>query len=99
MIEKVEVSPLWCDCYQKIEKDNACVEVEIPGVKKESIDLRITDQGFTLTAPKEDVKYVGAWTWCCPIDSGMVKARYNNGLLKIEAPLKSESPSKKVRIE
>jgi HSP20 family protein len=96
---KIKLSPFWCSCNQKVEGDDVCVEIELPGVKKGDIDLRMTDDSFTLSAPKEDIEYVGAWTWCCPVDSSKAKATYDNGLLTIEAPLETGPPSKKIKIQ
>ena len=98
MSEKIKIRPLWCNCNQKIEDDNACVEIELPGVKKEDIKLNMTDDSFSLNAPKEDMEYVGAWIWCCPVDSSKAKAKYDNGLLTIETPLKTGPPAKQIKI-
>jgi len=59
--EKIKLRPLWCNCFQKIEENNACVEIELPGVKKKDIKLKMTGDGFSVNAPKEDMEYVGAW--------------------------------------
>lgn len=96
--ERIKIRPFWCGCNQRIEDDNACVEIELPGVKKRDIDLQMTDDNFSLKAPKGDIEYVGAWTWCCPVDSSKAKAKYDNGLLQIEAPLKAGPPSKRIKI-
>lgn len=96
--EKIRLRPVACSCNQRVEDDNVCVEIELPGVKKKDVDLKMTDDSFSLNASKEDIEYVGAWTWCCPVDSSKVKATYDNGLLTIEAPLKTGPPSKKVKI-
>jgi HSP20 family molecular chaperone IbpA len=61
----------------------------------EDIELKMTDDSFSLNALKDDIEYVGAWTWCCPVDSSKVKAIYDNGLLTIEVPYKQDHPLKK----
>lgn len=96
--DRLTLRPLWCTCNQKVEDDNACVEIELPGVKKRDITLKMTDDNFTLQAPKDDIEYVGAWTWCCPVDSTKASATYDNGLLRIEAPLQSGPTPKRVAI-
>jgi HSP20 family protein len=97
--EKTKIPAFWGSCNQKLEEDNACVEIELPGVKKEDIKLTMTDQTFSLSAPKEDIEYVGAWSWCCPVDSSEAKATYDNGLLKIEAPKKPGPPTREIEVE
>jgi HSP20 family protein len=64
------------------------MEILLPGVKKEDIKLRLMDDTFTLSAPRDDIEYVATGGFCCPIKLGGVNAAYNNGLLKIEAPFK-----------
>lgn len=97
--KKIKIKPIWCNCFQNIEENNACAEIELPGVKKEDIKLKMTDEGFSLSAPKEDMEYEGAWTWCCPVDSSKAKAKYDNGFLRVEAPVKTGPPVKEVKIE
>jgi len=41
---------------QKIDEKNACVEIELPGAKKEDINVRMSDEGFALKATKGDVE-------------------------------------------
>jgi HSP20 family protein len=64
------------------------MEIHIPGVKKEDIKLKLMDDTFTLSAPRDDLEYVATGGFCCPIKTTAVNAIYNNGLLKIEAPFK-----------
>ena len=64
------------------------MEVPLPGVKKEEIKLRVMDDGFTVTATRDDIEYVATVGFCCPIKANEVNATYDNGLLKIEAPFK-----------
>lgn len=64
------------------------MEVPLPGVKKEEIKLRVMDDGYTVTATRDDVEYIATGGFCCPIKASEVNAIYDNGLLKIEAPFK-----------
>ena len=64
------------------------VEVNLPGVKKEAIRLKMQDNLFHLTAPREDIEYVATNAFCCPVDATSARATYENGLLRIEIPFK-----------
>ncbi len=64
------------------------MEILIPGVKKENIKLRLLEDTFTVSAPRDDIEYVATGSFCCPINRTAVNATYDNGLLRIEAPFK-----------
>ncbi len=85
--EKVKVAPCVCS-YVDDTYENINLEIAIPGVPKENIDLKMREDSFSLRAPKVDVEFVTALTFCCPVDPHNVEAKYENGLLKIKAPFK-----------
>jgi HSP20 family molecular chaperone IbpA len=95
--EKIKISPIIRaysdDNHQKLE-----VEVELPGVEKNNIDLKIHDDSFYLTAPRENVVYVANYATCCPVDPDKATAKYKNGLLKIEVPF-LEMREKHIKVE
>jgi HSP20 family protein len=86
---RVKTSP---DVCSYVDQDNLVLhlEVSLPGVKKEEIKLRLYDDSFNLFAPRgEDVEYVSAMGFCCPVKAKDAKANYENGLLKISVPFKN----------
>ena len=64
------------------------VEIALPGVKKEDIDLRIHDDSLALRAPREGFEYTTTLAFCCVVIPEQAKAEYNNGLLKLVAPFR-----------
>ncbi len=78
------------------------IEIVIPGVDKENIDLRMDEDGFLLKAVRQDrqIEYVESQTFCCSVSPDKANARYENGLLKIEVPFSDPMESAvKVRID
>ncbi|UCD70809.1 MAG: Hsp20/alpha crystallin family protein [Syntrophobacterales bacterium] len=83
--EKTKISPT-IRAYSDDEHKKLDIEVELPGVEKRDIDLKIHDDSFYLSAPRENFIYVANYATCCPIEPEKAMAKYNNGLLKIEVP-------------
>jgi len=85
---KRRISPEWCS-FVSDDCSKLYMEFVIPGVKKENIKLKLLNDTFTVSAPKDGVEYIVSGGFRCPIKSTEVKATYDNGLLKIEAPLQN----------
>jgi HSP20 family protein len=85
--EEVKISPALL-AYPDENHDNLIIEVELPGVKKENVKVKMHEDSFYVNATKEGIEYIGSYAVCCPVVPEKAKATYENGLLKITVPYK-----------
>jgi len=85
--EKKRIAADICS-YIDEKKSKLNLEITIPGVKKENIKLRLLDDSFSMTAPRDDFDYVTTGAFCCPVKPSDAEATYENGLLKVSLPFK-----------
>ncbi|HTY75619.1 MAG TPA: Hsp20/alpha crystallin family protein [Candidatus Nanoarchaeia archaeon] len=75
------------------------IDVELPGVAKEHVDLSIGEQSVCVEAARGDMVYLGCFSLAHVVDENKAKAKFENGLLQIEIPLKSPIKGKRIQIE
>lgn len=85
--EKLKMAADVCS-YVDEEKNQINLEICVPGVKKENINLKMLDDSFSLFATRADFDYVAASAFCCPVKSKSAKASYKDGMLKVSVKLK-----------
>lgn len=85
--EKRYVSPNVC-MWPNDEHSVYHIEIELPGVERESIKLRMHEDSFFISGETEDTIYIGSYAVCCEVDPENAKAQYKDGLLKIDVPFK-----------
>lgn len=101
-------NPMKCDVYELNNIYN--IEVDLPGFDKENIKIETKDGYITITAEKKEVKdenkkyyhherrygRVERTFYLGDIDAEKVKAKMENGILKIEIPKIVEKESKRI---
>lgn len=85
--DKFLMSPEICS-WADDESETYKIEIQLPGVEKDSIKLKMHDDSFFIKGETEDTIYIGSYPICCPVKPEEAKAVYHQGLLKIEVPFK-----------
>lgn len=88
MNNKTKVTP--CACVSHDDQEGRLkVEMELPGVNKKDISLDMRKDSFCVSAPRgEDTEFSGCYMLAHDIHPEKTEAKYENGLLRIFAPLK-----------
>lgn len=86
--------------YINHDLENYYASVELPGVKKEDVELEVMENGFCLKGKRGEKEISGCWMLGHSVDPERVMARYEMGLLDITMPLKNPLvKGKKIEIQ
>ena len=86
MAEKV-VSPDVC-VFSDENFETMNIQIELPGVDKDNIDLHFYEDGFYVVARGENAKYMSSYSLIFPVEPDGAIANYANGLLTVNVPYK-----------
>ncbi len=75
------------------------IDVELPGVAKENVDLSVGEQSICVEASRDDTVYMSCFSLAHTVDESKARAKYENGLLRIEIPFKALLKAKRIQIE
>ena len=75
------------------------IQVELPGVKKEDVTLEVSASSFCVTGTRKDVDFLGCYVLTHAVNAEGTKAKFENGLLSAEIPIKKILKGKKITIE
>ena len=82
------------------EKDTeVCITVDMPGVQKKDIELKVDKHLVSVTAQTEDRDYGFNKEFTHELNSDKVAAKFNNGVLDIKIQKAEESNGKKIAIK
>ncbi len=98
MSEKNRLTP--CACFSHDETGGRLrIDIEMPGVKREDIQLEMRKNSVCLSAPKnENSEYASCFNLHHEIEPEKTEARYENGLLRIFSPIKDWDKKVKVTV-
>ncbi len=96
------------------DKDNFVVTVELPGMKKDEIELSLHDGALTISGERiheraakdggtfRSERYFGKFqrsvTLPAPVDAGKVSAAYKDGVLTVQLPKAEEAKPKQIAV-
>ena len=77
------------------------MEINLPGVKKENIELKIVEEGFFVRAKREEteVEYTGTYAFCCGAIPEKATAKYCDGKLYVVVPYRESAETVNVEIQ
>jgi len=97
------------------EDDNLVIETELPGVKKDDVDIKIEDNTLTIKGKKEFKKedkgenyyrversygsFSRSFMFPDNVEREGIKAEFKDGLLKLILPKKPETKAKSIDID
>jgi len=100
------------DVYE--DKNNVFVKAEIPGLKKEDMDVSLTDDILTLSSTKSETReekkenfyrkeiregsFSRSLEIPCEIDRDRITASYSNGVLEVVLPKTPEAKKKALKV-
>jgi HSP20 family protein len=94
--QKIPVSPA---AFIYHTEDEYILEIELPGVNKEDIEVKITENTFCVKAPRRKMEYTGCWVLAHEFNADESIASYENGLLTVKVPLTGTKEGKEIRVE
>lgn len=95
----VKMSPDVISCSD--DQGNLEMEINLPGVKKENIELKMVEEGFFIRAKREEtgVEYAGTYAFCCGVIPEKATAKYCDGKLYVIVPYRESTETVNVEIQ
>ncbi len=84
---KIVLTPEMCS-WTNDEGTGYKMEVYLPGVERDTIKLKMAEEYIFISGETDNVRYVGDFSFCCPVQHEKATSSYKNGLLKIFVPFK-----------
>lgn len=84
----------YADVIVDEKKNEVIITAEVPGIDKKDVKLSATEKEIEIRAEAKDHKYYKKVPLETSIDPEKARAKYNNGILEIKAPLKGLEASR-----
>lgn len=83
------------------DQGNLEIEINLPGVKKENIELKMVENGFFIRAKREEtgVEYVGTYAFCLGVVPEKAVAKYCDGKLYVIVPYRETTETVDIKIQ
>jgi HSP20 family protein len=79
---------------------NYLVEIELPGVEKKNIDLKMHEDLISVRAERTDVAFMGHLHFPLRVNPKKAKATFKQGLLLVQVPVKEKrSPPLSIKVK
>lgn len=93
--EKIEKPVIPAEMFACLDdkSENYMVEIELPGVKKENIELKMLDDIVQVKAERKNSMYLGIMHFPFRVDPKKAEAKYEEGLLSINVPVQEKRTS------
>jgi HSP20 family protein len=80
------------------DREKYKIQVELPGVKKDDIDLEVSESSFCIHAEREDVEITGCYFLAHPVNVEETAAAFDGSMLNVEIPFKVPIKGKRIDI-
>ncbi|MCO5382776.1 MAG: Hsp20 family protein [Methanosarcina sp.] len=83
------------------DQGNLEIEINLLGVKKENIELKMVEDGFFIRAKREEtgVEYAGTYAFCCGVVPEKAVAKYCDGKLYVTVPYRENTETVDIKIQ
>jgi HSP20 family protein len=80
------------------DRERYMVQIELPGVKRDDIELEVSDGSFCIHAERDDAVMTGCYFLAHQIDIDAVMAAFDGTWLNVQMPLRSPIRGKMVEV-
>jgi len=80
------------------DRERYKIQVELPGVKREAIELEVAESSFCIHAERDDVEITGCYFLAHPVDIDSTNAAFDGSMLNVEIPFKFPIRGKRIEV-
>jgi len=80
------------------DRERYMIQVGLPEVKREDIELEVTESSFCVHAEREDAVITGCYFLAHPVDIDAADAAFDGSVLSFQAPFKTPIKGRTVEV-